>query len=95
MQPPLLLMKARPGPGLSFTNTLFAIDGPLFFTTMLNVIGPVVGSVDGPVLVIARSAFGVTVVVTADELLPATGSGVALDTDAVFVIGPLAVVATV
>jgi hypothetical protein len=32
---PLLLTKVRPAPGVSFTTTLAASDGPLFFTAIV------------------------------------------------------------
>lgn len=85
VHPPLLLMNARPGPGVSLMITLFATDGPLFFTTMMNVTGPLAGSVVGPVLVMERSAFGVTVVVAEAVLLPPFESGDVEVTDAEFV----------
>jgi len=92
---PLLLWNARPRPGLSLTNTLFAAEGPRFVTVTVKVIWPDEGIVDGPVFVIERSAFGVIVVVTVAVLFALFVSGGVELTVAVFVTGAVVVALTV
>ncbi len=62
---------------MSATERFAASDGPLFTTTSEYATDPPATTVAGPVLVIARSADGVTVVVAVAVLFAAFGSGVA------------------
>ena len=73
---------------MSTTDRLAASEGPLLTTTREYATEPPAATVAGPVFVIARSADAPTNVDTDDVLLPATGSAVVADTDAVFVTGP-------
>jgi hypothetical protein len=80
---PAALTKLIPAGSVSVTETADASDGPLSTTTSEYATDPPAATVAGPVLVIARSADGVTVVDAVEELLPATGSLVADETTAV------------
>jgi hypothetical protein len=77
---PLADTNVTPAGRVSTTDTATASDGPLSLTTRLYVTAPPAVTVAGPVLVIARSAEPVTVVLAVEVLLPGTGSGVADDT---------------
>jgi hypothetical protein len=80
-----------PGNG-SVSTVLVAVEGPLFVTTMVYVtwLPAVTGSGLSP-LVTERSALGCTVVPALSLLFPLAGSEVVEDTDAVFVMLPVAV----
>ena len=82
---PVALTNVMPAGSVSVTDTAVASDGPLSTTTSEYATEPPATTVAGPVLVIARSADGVTVVDADEELLPGTGSLVADVTVAVSV----------
>ena len=77
--------KVTPAGRVSVTVTFAASDGPLSTTTREYASEPAAVTVGGPVLVMARSAEGVTVVVAVAVLLAGFGSGVAEETVAVSV----------
>ena len=74
---PAALTKLIPAGRVSVTVRFAASDGPLFVTVSEYATDPPATTVAGPLFVIARSADGVTVVDTDDELFPGTGSLVA------------------
>jgi hypothetical protein len=85
---PVADTNVMPAGNVSVTVNAAASDGPLFTTTSeYDTFAPAT-TVAGPVFVIARSADPVTPVVVDDVLLPAFGSAVVEDTDAVFVNEP-------
>ena len=73
---------------MSVTVTAVASDGPAFVTDSWYDSAPPATTVAGPVLTIARSATGVTVVLADAVLSVGSGSAVVEDTDAVFVMVP-------
>ena len=79
---PAALTKLIPAGRVSVTVRFAASDGPLFVTVSEYATDPPATTVAGPLFVIARSADGVTVVDTDDELFPGTGSLVADETTA-------------
>ncbi len=79
VQPPLLGVvdpNVTPGGRLSLMTTLDAFDGPLFVAVTVYVSDPAALTVAGPDLVMARSACGITLVLTVSLLLPGVGSAV-------------------
>src|SRR4051794_9329924 len=82
---PVADTNTTPAGSVSDTVTLAASDGPSFTTDTEYDSAPAAVTVGGPVLVIARSAEAVTLVLAAAVLLPRFGSAVVDDTDAEFV----------
>ena len=81
---PVADTNVMPAGSVSVTVSEAASDGPLFTTTSEYDTDPPATTVAGPVLVIARSADGVTVVLSEELLLAAFGSAVVAATDATF-----------
>jgi hypothetical protein len=79
---PLAETKVTPAGRVSATATFAASDGPMFTATRAYATLPPPTTVAGPVLVNARSADGVTVVLAVDELFAAFGSFVVEATEA-------------
>ena len=81
---PVADTSTTPTGSVSVTVSEAASDGPLFTTTSEYDTDPPATTVAGPVLVIARSADAVTVVLADELLFAGSGSAVADDTVAVF-----------
>ena len=64
----------NPAGSVSVTLAPVTLLGPLFHTRMVYVTVPPLPTATGPLLLIARSAAGVTVVFTLDVLLPVVAS---------------------
>ena len=74
---PVALTNVTPAGRVSVMDSALASEGPLFTTTSEYATDAPATTVAGPVLVMARSAEGVTVVDAVEVLLPGTGSVVA------------------